>query len=175
MKPESSESCAGWLYPEDPRSDYVLVDREIRLLLESSGINLHYLSDAMFHYGLERWPSDDIINMAIKEAHGSVFFLEQIGIGPIVFKTGVVLGAAKFTGDGLYLPFLVPEAICDGVPGRRLGDLVDTGIISLNERQIISARRISEGPQRPATSILFEPELVPLGSRSGRHIPPLLL
>lgn len=96
------------------------------------------------------------------------FQLRQLGLALPVLSTWMPLGRATYCGHALDLDYRLPEAICDGVVGRRLGDVIATGIPALDARviaEVVSDRVfvMDHWPCTTQTRIYLEPDLVELG------------
>jgi len=147
----------------------ITIDRLLKEMVEREGIDVRGPAEAI-------GSDDDYIQflannleymgMYVGDRH---FQLRQLGRALPVLSTWMPLGRAVYCGHALDLDHRLPEAICDGVAGRRLGDLIATGKPGLDARvitEVVSERVfvMDHWPSTTQTRLYLEPDLVELGS-----------
>ena len=146
----------------------MLIDRQLRNMLEDTGIDLHEaIAKRLQNYWWER----EYVKFHSK-LHPVVgdrcFTITQSGLETPVLITTVAIGTAKYDGASLVLPGHLPDTICSGSAGRRLGELIKTGHAIL-ERRSVSHVVNDEGygadyEPYPVTIISLGPDLIEIGA-----------
>lgn len=148
----------------------IMVDRLLKEMVCREGIDLHGPAQ-------ELASDDDYLQLlAYNLEYMGTFVgdryiqLRQVGLSLPVLSTWMPMGDASYCGNALDLDNELPETICLGVIGRRLGDLVATGSSELDARvitEVVASRwDVTEHwPTSTKTRLYLEPDLVELGSR----------
>ena len=146
----------------------MLIDRLLKEMVEREGIDVHGPAE-------EVSSNDDYIQLlannqeymgrCVGDRH---FQLRQLGLDLSVLSTWLPFGDATYCGHALDLHHQLPETICAGVIGRRLGELVDTGIPRLDDRLITEVLVgpdcvMDHWPSTSETRLYLSPDLVELG------------
>lgn len=147
--------------------DGIMIDRELRWMLERDGYDLHGIAEGLITQGYGYEPKGSDVKIALQEVGDNVFELVREGLARPVMSTATLIGTACYSGDCLFVWQLLPQTLCAGVVGRRLGDVVATGISRLDGRLILKANACTENywPPTAATRFKISPDLIELGSR----------
>lgn len=147
----------------------ILIDRLLKEMVQAAGIDLHGPAEEIRSddYYIE-FLANSLEYMG-GEIGGRHFQLRQAGLDLPIMSTFMPLGRAMYGGHALDLDHQLPETICLGVVGRRLGDLVATGLPTLDARiitEVITSRDclMDYRPYTTKTRLRFEPDLIEIGS-----------
>ncbi|MFW2851125.1 hypothetical protein ACM61V_04275 [Sphingomonas sp. TX0543] len=160
-KPKFGDSRANDCLPKD-----VLIDRELRWLLEREGINLYRIATDIIALDYFYDPANSQLKQMVLQVGEYFFEIYQTGQKPAVLSTCALIGQGLYHGDELAVWQLLPQTICDAAVGRRLGDVIRTGIPAIDGRTITSATAGGRGHPSPITTFAFEPDLVAIGPPS---------
>lgn len=118
-------------------------------------------------------PKDDIDlhRIWLKFGEPSIRILFDKVQGPVVAATYPV-GRGLYEGSHLVVPEPIPDTLAAAAAGRRLGDIVATGVPDLDERRIVSFENRRDDPDDDdadparslANSATLEQDLVELGT-----------
>lgn len=153
----------------------VRIDRTMLRMLDDAGVDAPALA-ARILAGHEL-PTDDIDlhRIWLKFGEPSVRILFDEVEGPVVAATFQV-GRGIYEGSHLVVPESIPDTLAAAAAGRRLGDIVSTGVPALDERRIVSFQNRRDDPDDddddPARSmtnnVTLESDLVELGAPDVR-------
>jgi len=152
----------------------MLIDTTLLKMLLTKGVDIHRTADLMTRDRYRR-VGDELPFVPAGVSREAIVFARQIGIEPPIVSSWVSLARSpSISYDGTYLAFdgPLPESIIHGAPGRRLRDIVFTGIGGLDERVIKGIHRFGEHPHgitmfEEALEMYVElvPDLIPLGGK----------
>lgn len=152
---------------DEMSAEPVMIDRELRWMLERDGYELHGIAERLIgqDYGYEMPGSD--VKIALEIVDDNAFELIKDGSGPPVMSSATRIGTAYYHGHYLFVGQLLAQTLWAAVVGRKLGDVVSTGIRRLDDRPILEAVTCTERywPPTAATRFIFAPDLVELGTR----------
>ncbi|QWC56495.1 hypothetical protein F7D01_04765 [Erythrobacter sp. 3-20A1M] len=158
--------------PSNLPSDRMLIDRTLAAMLgndierlRSAAMSL--LRDRDFEIG------DEMPSVPVGANNGMAVFSRQIGRGLPVVGSWITLckdPPILFDGSYVVLDGPIPETSIFAAPSHRLKDLIDTGILSLDNRIIVAVHSLGEHAhgftlwdEILCYYIELEPDSVPLG------------
>lgn len=146
----------------------IRIDRLLKEVLVGEGAELLGIADAL--------ASDDDylqflcneMNYMQREVGERRFRLTQGGDQLPELSTEVVIGSARYHGFALDLNLTMPHVLSDGSIGRRLGELVCTGLPRLDQRIVkgvvtLHGDVVGSGLGEGWTRLQLDPDLVALG------------
>jgi hypothetical protein len=144
----------------------MLIDRQLKLMLEAEFFDLYYVIEKLVaDYWWERDTMEDGNSCGYVDYR--FFKVTQDGLTLPVLSTSVALGPAKYNGCSIVMRGHMPDILCIGAAGRRLGELALTGHALLDGRFISSVVQSSErdtrGDPHDVTIIFLQPDLVEVG------------
>lgn len=120
----------------DLPTEYILIDRLLKEILRADGVDIHGPAERMAS-------NDDYLQFVANDmAYMQTWVgerrlqLTQTGRHLPEFSAEVAIGSAIYHGFALDLGDVLPHVLLDAAVGRRLGDLVATGISELDRRLI---------------------------------------
>jgi hypothetical protein len=150
--------------PIDVPPESVMIDKVLRSMLEREGIDLHAVAEALIRVGFYHDSIQGEMRYAWEQIDGDIYELTQDGLEPPVMSGWTTVGDACFHGDHLYVRELLPQTICASAVGRRLGDVVSTGMPELDSRTLLQVFTCEDQAlPAAATRFVFAPDLVELG------------
>lgn len=147
--------------------NHMLMDRIALSMLSQSKADLCSVAEAVArtHY---------MVTGPIKvKGFENRFYVSHSGIGLPVLSTWLPIGNALYDGN-LVLPYELPDTMMVAACGRRVGDLISTGITGIDDRHIVSIELAEADlvnhpwPYVTGTQIAIEPDLVPFGTACAR-------
>ena len=146
----------------------ILMDRLLKEMVEAEGIDVHGPVETIANndnYTQFLANCSKYMGTYVNDRH---FQLRRLGHGLPMLSTDMPLGSASYCGHALDLGHQLPETISVGLVGRRLGDLVATGIAKLDARVVTGVVTPptceDHWPADAETRLYLEPDLVELGS-----------
>ena len=146
----------------------ILIDRLLEEMVGAEGVEVHGPAETIASNDnyLQLFANcSEYMGAYVDDRH---FQLRRLGHGLPMLSTGMPLGSASYHGHALDLRHQLPETISLGVVGRRIGDLVATGIAELDARAITGVVTPfsceDHWPDDAETRLYLEPDLVELGS-----------
>ena len=147
----------------------LLIDRSMRRLLDEAGVDVR---GAAAHLSASPNPSslDNCFAMIQNDPCERSVLVQDRSVGRPVLSTWFAIGAASFTGEALEIGDAIPDTVAAAARGRRLGDLVATGLAWLDARSVREAvTNDRRSPYSPGlgtyarTRFVLDPDLVELG------------
>ena len=153
----------------DLPSDDMMIDRTLLAMLQAEGIDARRTGRDV-EPGGDFVTGDELPLMMVGANLGKWLFVRQEGSTLPVIGGWVHVGRACYDGTVLQLNGSMPATIMLAAPGRRLGDVVSTGIASIDDRLIVDFAHAGCGPQEMTTwdtgmelEIWLSPDQVRLG------------
>ncbi len=175
MKIENGSLAQSRIIPPIPNEgapQRVMIDRILRSILEREGTDLHAIAEVLTSLSHSHDSIHSQVGYAYKKVGDNVYDLTQRGLAPPVMSTSVLLGDARYHGNYLFVGELLPETLCMGAVGRRLGDVVSTGIPQIDDRLLLQVLTCHDGwPPTAGTCFRFAPDLIELGARRAETFP----
>lgn len=146
----------------------LLIDRLLLHRLQRSGTAIEDVM-AFIHSGNARKSFIQDQDEMYFDWNGDNFFVRHQESKLPIVSTWIDIGRAKFNGMFLEIPDVLPEVIITTAPGRRLGEIISTGITELDRRTILQAakydRRAQRGGWHPKsnTELIIEADLIQIG------------
>ena len=117
----------------------IFIDRVLRSMLKRDGFDVHDIAERLIGHG---WYYDQQVSdakMAWEEVGDDLFFLIEQGPEIAVMSVSRPLGTGYYDGTSLWLRERLPQTLCVSMIGRRLGEVIATGIPSLDDRFVVEA------------------------------------
>jgi hypothetical protein len=145
----------------------VFIDRVLRSMLERDGFDVHDIAERLIGHG---WYYDQQVSdakMAWEEVGDDLFFLIEEDPETAVMSVSRPLGAGYYDGTSLWLRERLPQTMCLSMMGRRLGEVIATGIPALDNRFVVEASTCDDVDlaRIKETRVMLAADLVQLGTR----------
>jgi hypothetical protein len=147
---------------EDLPSHRFMIDRELLAMLDAAGCDVRRAGariNGECPASLPTYWFDDI-----QIDHGDrQYFIRLDGVATPVIWAFKSIGNCTYSGNSLGVPIKIPETASAAAVGRRLGEIAQTGIPSIDRRPIRSVGSLEMWGGRIETIFRFDPDLVQLG------------